>query len=284
VKSGESSKSAAFVCLARAAAHGETRAPRFSDPTAFALLSDDARASLLRLRAGVTEASDALAHVLVRMRSEAIVTRTLAIDDAVRDAAALQVVNLGAGFDGRAWRMRELSEAVVFEVDHPDAQAEKRARVAPLTTTAKEVRFVPVDLARDPLDVALAGAGHDAETATLWIWEGVIPYLTPSEVEATLQAVRRCSAHGSRIAIAYQAPSTREAGAPSAAAAAQQLWQSEPLRSWWTADEMRDLLARAGFQVTSDRDLVDLAATLGADLSGAGPGVGDGRAVVAVRG
>jgi hypothetical protein len=47
---------------------------------------------------------------------------------------------------------------------------------------------------------------------------------------------------------------------------------------------MRDLLARAGFQVTSDRDLVDLAATLGADLSGAGPGVGDGRAVVAVRG
>src|SRR5580693_3657243 len=48
--------------------------------------------------------------------------RTLAIDAELRAAigrGAAQVVILGAGLDGRAWRMPELAQASLFEVDHP---------------------------------------------------------------------------------------------------------------------------------------------------------------------
>ena len=81
--------------------------------------------------------------------SKMMVARTVAIDEAVRDAASPQVVILGAGLDGRAWRMSELADVTVFEVDHPDSQREKRARAAPLKQAARDVRFVPVDFTRD---------------------------------------------------------------------------------------------------------------------------------------
>jgi O-methyltransferase involved in polyketide biosynthesis len=48
-----------------------------------------------------------------------MVARTAAIDADLRNAATPQVIILGAGFDGRAWRMRELVTSLVFEVDHP---------------------------------------------------------------------------------------------------------------------------------------------------------------------
>ena len=59
-----------------------------------------------------------------------VALRTRAIDDALRESladGATQVVVLGAGLDGRAYRMKELEAAVVFEVDHPSTQADKRA-------------------------------------------------------------------------------------------------------------------------------------------------------------
>jgi hypothetical protein len=100
VPEAESIRSAELVCLARAAAHGETKALKFSDPTALAFLPEDARASLLRLRAGATETRDQLQHHLARMRSEVLVARTIAIDEAVGLAAAPQLVNWAPGSMG----------------------------------------------------------------------------------------------------------------------------------------------------------------------------------------
>lgn len=97
-----------------------------------------------------------------------MIARTVAIDDAIRASAAPQVVILGAGLDGRAWRMSELSDATVFEVDHPDSQREKRARAAQLAPIAREIRFVPVDFARDDLEAALAAGGHDPMQRLSW--------------------------------------------------------------------------------------------------------------------
>src|SRR5688500_18707239 len=50
-----------------------------------------------------------------------IALRTAAIDDAIREsvqAGVGQLVVLGAGLDARAYRMPELREVRVFEVDH----------------------------------------------------------------------------------------------------------------------------------------------------------------------
>ena len=191
-----------------------------------------------------------------------MVARTVAIDDAIRERPAPQLVILGAGLDGRAWRMPELRDTVVYEVDHPDTQREKRTRAAALAPAAREIHFVPVDFTRDDLDVALARAGHDPARPTVWLWEGVVMYLTASEIEATLAIVERRAAAGSRLIVAYHSPALILA---IVAAFVRHL--GEPLRSVHTPEKMRALLAAHGFEVTRDDDLRSIGATLPPDVA-----------------
>jgi methyltransferase (TIGR00027 family) len=250
--------------MARAAANGATPVAAFSDPTALALLPEEARARVERYRAGVApkDRREHFQRVFLEKRAQMMIARTVAIDDAVRAARSPQVVILGAGLDGRAWRMPELENSVVFEVDHPDTQREKTARVQQLTRNAAEVRFVPVDFTRDSLDAALARAGHGPTRATTWIWEGVVMYLTRAEVEATLAVVERRSAPKSRLVVAYVVPAPirwivgfflRRLG--------------EPIRSVFTASEMDELLRRYGFRVAQDQDVVTIGAALSPELA-----------------
>jgi methyltransferase (TIGR00027 family) len=194
--------------------------------------------------------------------SQMMVARTVAIDDAVRAAASPQLVILGAGLDGRAWRMPELRDRVVFEVDHPDSQRTKRERSAGLTPMAQDIRFVPVDFERDRLDDALATAGHDPARATTWIWEGVVMYLTPADVEATLAVIARRSSPGSRLIVAYHSPAWMLR-----LATLLRPWPAEPFRSTFTSEAMRALLARHGFDVVQDDDICAIGATLSADVA-----------------
>ena len=207
-----------------------------------------------------------------------MVARTLFIDDAIREANAKQVVILGAGLDGRAWRMDELRDATVFEVDHPDSQRDKRERIASLTQVAKDVRFVPLDFERDNLDDALSAAGHDADAATMWIWEGVVMYLTPADVESTLSVVARRSAVGSTIAIAYHAPAfmLRIVGFVVKR-------MGEPLRSAFTAQQMGALLSRHGFRVRRDENLPEIGAALSSEIGEATKPMRHTRIVIAQR-
>jgi methyltransferase (TIGR00027 family) len=259
MQEGRASQTAVLVCMGRALAHLQADVPGFSDPTALALLPEEARARIDRLRAGAPPANtrERIAHKVLEGRSHMMAIRTVAIDQATREAAAPQVVILGAGLDGRAWRMPELREAVVFEVDHPDTQREKVARAAALVRTAREVRFVPVDFTRDSLDQQLTAAGHDPTRPTTWIWEGVVMYLTRPEVEATLAVVARRSAPASHLIIAYAAPGlllplvrllVRRVG--------------EPFRSVFRAVAMKEMLAAHGFAVVRDDSIPALARPL----------------------
>jgi methyltransferase (TIGR00027 family) len=262
MKPGLESQTAVLVCMGRAAAHGATSVAKFQDPTAFALLPERARLRVQRFREGVpTGFAERLKHAHLARESMLMVARTVAIDEAVRGAAAPQLVILGAGLDGRAWRMSELRDSVVFEVDHPDSQRQKQARGAALTPAAKEIRFVPVDFAKDDLESALAAAGHDPARPTTWIWEGVVMYLRRSEIEATLGVLQRRSAVGSRLIIAYHTPAlilllvavlVRRLG--------------EPIRSAFKPEQLRALLARYGFQVVSDEALPDIGVSLSEDV------------------
>lgn len=269
-----------MVATGRAIAHGAAWAASFSDPTADALLPEEARANVEAIRAGVTPKGvrARLVQAFRERQAKVMAVRTIAIDQALREAAAPQVVILGAGLDGRAWRMPELRDVTVFEVDHPDSQRDKRARVAGLQQIARDVRFVPVDFSRDDLERALAAAGHDATRPTTWIWEGVVMYLTPAAVEATLAIVARRSAPGSRLIVLYHGPFfmrvvvgliTRSMG--------------EPLRSKFTPAEMRDLLAKHGLHVTRDDDLAVVGAAISQQLGDATRPAKQLRLVVADR-
>ena len=170
MKSGRESQTAVMVAAARAAAHGRTAGVDFQDPTAMVLLPDEARRRVEDFRAGVApkDLRGRLSRAFFDKRAKMMVPRTVAIDEAVRAAGAPQVVILGAGLDGRAWRMPELRDVTVFEVDHPDSQRDKRERIGALTPTAREVRFLAVDFARDSLDAALEQAGHVVTERTMW--------------------------------------------------------------------------------------------------------------------
>jgi O-methyltransferase involved in polyketide biosynthesis len=62
----------------------------------------------------------------VRAVADVLAPRSIVIDDALKARLNPQLVILGAGLDGRAWRMRELAAADVFELDHPTSQEDKR--------------------------------------------------------------------------------------------------------------------------------------------------------------
>src|SRR5690348_15767180 len=159
------SRTAVTVCQARAVADGRTAPGRFADPTAMPLLRPAEQALVLQVREGTPPKgmAERFPYELVRGTADLIVPRTVAIDDAARAGAATQVVLLGAGLDGRAWRL-DLPGATFFEVDHPASQEEKRDRASNLTGTPPT--YVPVDFAHDVLTDALAAAGHHADQPT----------------------------------------------------------------------------------------------------------------------
>ena len=96
-----------------------------------------------------------------------------------------QVVVLGAGYDTRAARL-PISGVRYFEVDHPEVQSEKRARIAALSGYPVDAAtFVSCDFEREDPVARLHGAGLDLRDPALVLWEGVVPYLTEAAVRAT---------------------------------------------------------------------------------------------------
>ena len=190
-----------------------------------------------------------------RVMADMIALRTAAIDAAVRDAIAAgakQLVILGAGYDGRAWRMPELTGLRVFEVDHPATQGDKRSLVQALTPTASAVNFVAIDFERESLDAVLNRAGHDASLPTCWIWEGVVMYLTRDAMRATLASVARRSAKGSTLIVNYHTANRRRF-------VMRMILRliGEPQISTWSPDEMAADLRQAGFVVAEDSSMDD---------------------------
>jgi methyltransferase (TIGR00027 family) len=247
--------------MGRALAHIALR--NFEDPTAIALLPESARARVEAVQRATPpkDLREKMQRLQLQQLALLMAARTMEIDAAVSAVQHSQLVILGAGLDGRAWRMPELKDSTVFEVDHPASQRDKRFRVPELTQHAREVRFVPVDFERDDLNASLDAAGHDITRPTTWIWEGVVMYLDLPAIEASLSIIAGRSAPGSRLIVFYHRPAwylhliglgLRRLG--------------EPLRSAFTPEQMRALLNRHGFSVVRDEDLPTIGARLGPEI------------------
>ncbi|MFD7051748.1 class I SAM-dependent methyltransferase [Streptomyces mirabilis] len=268
------SRTAVLVCQGRAAADGRLAAGRFADAVAVRLLRPPERAPVDEVRAGTpsTGWKARATYEGVRACAEVVVPRTVAIDDALRSHGTPQLVVLGAGLDSRAWRLPELADTDVWEVDHPASQQDKQERLAEAGTppvVARSVRFAPVDFATDDLGSALEATGHDASVPTTWLWEGVVPYLTHDEVRATVRAVADRSAPGSALVLNYQGPPVKaSAGRLIARVLNSSVTASEPWRSLWKPQKMAALLAEYGLRVVSDEDLLAIANRLESSMRG----------------
>jgi methyltransferase (TIGR00027 family) len=131
--------------------------------------------------------------------------RTKFIDGEVADAIGRgveQAVILGAGYDGRALRFGG-GPTRWFEVDFPSTQADKRRRLAALGVQPVGVTYIPIDLTQGNLETTLENAGHDAATPTLFLAEGLVPYLTLEATAAMFQASRARAAPGSVLVATF---------------------------------------------------------------------------------
>jgi methyltransferase (TIGR00027 family) len=247
-----------MVTLLRALANaGMTHVKGFEDPTARHFLSPGW--SKLYERVVRKSGSESFSEG-VRSGSDLLALRTLVIDLRLREALARgvrQVVILGAGLDGRAFRLKELAHATVFEVDHPSTQAVKRDRAAGLTSTARSLVFVPVDFEKDSLGEALEAAGHRADEPTAWVWEGVVMYLTLEAVRQTLRTVADRSAPSSTVIIEYHTPAGGGRGGLLKALVLR-FW-GEPQIGLRPPGEMMVELNAVDFRVTSDSGTSDWA-------------------------
>jgi methyltransferase (TIGR00027 family) len=138
-----------------------------------------------------------------------VLARTRMIDDALREAVetgAQQVVILGAGYDSRAYRLRDLLRGTtVFELDLPASQEHKRQRVHEVIgALPPNLRFVPIDFTRQSLDAVLRHAGYRKDLQTFFIWEGVTMYIPETAVSETLRFVAASSAPRSTIAFDFE--------------------------------------------------------------------------------
>ena len=95
--------------LRRAMANaGLSHVQGFSDPTASVFLTTKGERSLAASVQRARAAEQSFRLEMAKVMADMIALRTVAIDAAVRDAVAAgarQLVILGAGYDGRAWRM-----------------------------------------------------------------------------------------------------------------------------------------------------------------------------------
>ncbi len=255
MKAERPSRTAHFVALGRAFADaGLSHVPDFHDPTARVFLNEKGKRSLAKTEHAARDGKRSMGLEAARVMADMIALRTAAIDSAVRDAVAggaTQLVILGAGYDGRAWRMPELAGVNVFEVDHPATQNDKRAHVAVLPAAKGIVSFVSIDFERESLDSVLEHAGHDRSAPTCWIWEGVVMYLTRDAMRATLADVGRRSAPGSTLIVNYHTAHRR--------LVARLLFRliGEPQISAWTREEMAADLRSVGFIVREDSGMTD---------------------------
>jgi methyltransferase (TIGR00027 family) len=136
-----------------------------------------------------------------------LVARCRYIDDylqACLEAGLEQLVILGAGLDSRAYRFEQLKGRVkVFEVDHPATQQVKLGKLEKIFGRLPEhVTYVPVDFDKETLH-KLFDFGYSRQEKTLFIWEGVVYYLTAEAVDQTLEFVLKDSGAGSSIIFDY---------------------------------------------------------------------------------
>jgi methyltransferase (TIGR00027 family) len=144
---------------------------------------------------------------------EGVRLRTRFIDDAVRDALAAgidQVVILGAGFDARGMRMPEIAArgAKVFEIDTPDQLARKKEILAAAGyEVASNVAYVPFDFDAMDLEASLPdkleAMGFRRGGGAVFVWEGVIGYITDEEIDRSLRFMAKTGGPRSRLAFTF---------------------------------------------------------------------------------
>jgi methyltransferase (TIGR00027 family) len=142
----------------------------------------------------------------------AIVSRVRFIDDVVEQTIAdgmAQLVILGAGYDSRAYRIQTVEKQVtVFELDDPITQTDKLAKLeSAIGALPGHVRYIALDFATDALEARLAENGYDPDKKSLFVLEGLVPYLPADTFAGLLDFIGETNGAGHQVVFDYLPPS-----------------------------------------------------------------------------
>lgn len=185
------------------------------------------------------------------------IARTAHLDALVRQALEEdipQIVNLGAGYDTRACRFRDLiRDTRIFELDlGPTQQRKRRLLEEAKVSLPPQLAFVTINFARDSLEDVLGRAGFKSGRRTLYIWEGVTYYLQAQQVDQTLAFIRSHSAPGSRVSFDYlvDAPDmSSRYGVEAALTSMRTMYPAEPVQFAIPEGSIHAFLAERGFSL-----------------------------------
>jgi methyltransferase (TIGR00027 family) len=186
------------------AAHDDREEIRGSDYLAELFLSEDRKAPLKdpAVRQWVMK------NKVAPGAYEFMIARTAFFDHIVRDALVRdipQVVLLGAGYDSRPYRFKELvKETTIFELDARPTQLRKKDVLERAGIPMPDhLVFVSIEFNREELEQVLPTAGFSKDHRALFVWEGVTYYLPARVVDHTLAGIRATSCAGSSICFDY---------------------------------------------------------------------------------
>jgi methyltransferase (TIGR00027 family) len=173
----DSIKPMAFYCCGSRAEDAKSSRPLCGDIYAEDFMTSQGWAILSRF-SGHSDARTKLVNVVrSRIFQDEIARRLKADKD-------LQIVNVGAGFDSRPYR---LAGGRWFDIDEPALIAHKNACV-PAETCGNPLRRIPADFGKGELPAALRQCDPGANT--LVVIEGVLMYLDKIRVKELLQQLQ----------------------------------------------------------------------------------------------
>ncbi|MBK8295207.1 MAG: SAM-dependent methyltransferase [Solirubrobacterales bacterium] len=255
------SRTAEYVAMFRAVESSRSPEDRlFDDPYAASFLSG--KLAFGARVAGLRGGQKLICHYIDRNwpgSCLAVVIRTRLIDDAVTEAiegGAEQLAILGAGYDTRAMRLPAARAVPVFELDQPPTQERKKERLLKRDgTLPQNVKYVPFDLLEEGVGAPLKLGGFVSGLKSVYLWEGVLSYLSPEAVDQTLAWVASSGAPGSRIVLTYVDISLfekNEEGIAEPPWSAQVAKVGEPFRYGLDPLGMNEFLAARGFKLGWD--------------------------------
>ena len=123
---------------------------------------------------------------------------------AVQDEDSVKaIVNLGAGYDTRCYRLPDLANIPTWEVDQPvNIKAKRKGLQRAIGTLPDNITLVPINFVEQEIRTVLQEYGYHGNRKTFFIWEAVSQYLTESAVRQTFDFLSQAPA-GSRLAFTY---------------------------------------------------------------------------------
>jgi methyltransferase (TIGR00027 family) len=256
---GRRSATAERVAMRRAAHQLYDQPVIFTDPLALRILSDESAA---QVRTGLEQENR---NPWARGLRAFVAARSRFAEEELAKAHAhgvRQYVVLGAGLDTFACR-NPLPDLQVFEVDFPDTQAWKRARLQHAgISIPPSLLFAAVDFERHSLEDGLNEAGFRRTEPAFFSWLGVVPYLTRPAAFGTLRFIAALP-RGSGVIFDYSIPremmgeQERNVFDELAARVAR---AGEPFRSFFDPAQLALDLRTLGFKEIEDLDVAAIRA------------------------